>query len=165
MNSSGRTPSEPTGVLVVGFGNELVGDDGAGPALARFIATHCRDDDLQVVAAHQLLPELAEQVGRVSLLVLADADVSVPPSAFVAEWIEPLRGPPRSIHRLLPRELLGLARDAFGHAPRTLLVRIGIDRAELGQELGHVTARTVRLAGERVLEELRLHRARRHDPR
>lgn len=165
MNSSGRTPSEPSGVLVVGFGNELVGDDGAGPALARLVASREQGHDLAVVVAHQLLPELAEQVSRAALLVLADADVSVPPGAFVAEWIEPRPGPPRSIHRLLPTELLGIARDAFGRAPKTLLVRIGLDRAELGQEIGAVTARTVRAAAERVLEELRLHRRQRPDRR
>jgi hydrogenase maturation protease len=157
--------SEPSGFLVVGFGNELIGDDGAGPALARFVATHCGDDEVTVVIAHQLLPELAEQVSRCALLVLADADVSIPPGAFVAEWIEPAPGPPRSIHRLLPRELLGLARDAFGRAPRTLLVRIGLARAELGQTLSPTTTRAVRAAADRVREEIRLHHALRHDHR
>lgn len=165
MNSSGRTSSEPSGILVIGFGNELIGDDGAGPALARFIATHSNDDAVTVVVAHQLLPELAEQVSRCALLILADADVSVPQGAFVAEWIEPQSGPPRSIHRLLPRELLGLARDAFGRSPRALLVRIGLARAELGKTLSPDTNRAVRAAGERVLGELKLHRAHRHDHR
>src|SRR2546430_16358142 len=56
------------GLLIIGFGNPLRGDDDLGPRVAREL----RMRGLPALDAHQLTPELAEAVSRVELAVLTD---------------------------------------------------------------------------------------------
>jgi hydrogenase maturation protease len=157
--------AETTGVdpsrrpLVIGFGNDLLGDDGAGPALARRVARHA-GEGVETIVAMQLLPEHAVPIADASLVVFADAALDVPAGAFVCEWIEPAATPSRGMHRFEPADLLTLARDSFGRCPAALLVRIGIvgGACEMGTSPGRDVRRAVREAAARVLLELSVHR-------
>ena len=60
-------------VLVIGYGNPLRGDDGAGWKAAELLAEDPRLAGAVVLARHQLTPELADDVSRASLVVLVDA--------------------------------------------------------------------------------------------
>ena len=46
-------------LVVIGYGNELRGDDGAGPRVARAVAAH-NLPGVQIITAHQLTPEMAD---------------------------------------------------------------------------------------------------------
>jgi hypothetical protein len=61
------------GSLIVGYGNSLRSDDGVGWHTAGLLAGDPRLAGARVLARHQLLPELAADVGRASLVVLVDA--------------------------------------------------------------------------------------------
>src|SRR5919198_4121190 len=67
MMSAGRR------VLVVGYGSSLRGDDGLGWHAAALLAADPRLAGAEVLARHQLTPELAEDVSRAALVVLVDA--------------------------------------------------------------------------------------------
>jgi len=64
-----------TGVLVVGYGNPLRGDDGAGFNAAWLLSLDPRLQGADVLIRQQLTPELAEDVARADLVVLIDAAV------------------------------------------------------------------------------------------
>jgi hydrogenase maturation protease len=67
------------GVLVVGYGNSLRGDDGVGWHAAGRLAADPRLAGARVLARHQLTPELAVDVAQASLVVLVDAVAGAEP--------------------------------------------------------------------------------------
>jgi hydrogenase maturation protease len=134
------------GILVVGYGNRLRSDDGAGPAAALLLAVDPRLAGVDVRAAHQLTPELAMDVSSARLVVLIDAEDGLPPGDVAVRPVEPPpseAGPsyvgspaarPMS-HHLDPEGLLGLASSLYGSAPPTSLVTIGTGSLDLGEHL------------------------------
>ena len=64
-------------ILIIGFGNSLRRDDGAGPALANMVLAHESFEDIRIIKAHQLTPELAEEVAApdVSAVIFMDSCV------------------------------------------------------------------------------------------
>src|SRR5262245_41264787 len=65
----------PDGVLVIGYGNTLRGEDGIGPAVAEEVAARGLPG-VRVIVAHQLTPELAADIADARLVVFVDAAVS-----------------------------------------------------------------------------------------
>jgi hydrogenase maturation protease len=106
------------GVLVVGYGNPLRGDDGIGWHAARLLATDSRLDGARVLAHHQLTPELATDIASASLVVLVDASVDGAPGSVAVRSIQPRQDSPLSwSHHLDPAALAGLAHALYDHVP------------------------------------------------
>ena len=61
-------------LLVIGYGNELRGDDGVGPRVARAVSDW-RLPGVTALAVHQLAPELAEPLSLSDAAVFVDAAV------------------------------------------------------------------------------------------
>jgi Ni,Fe-hydrogenase maturation factor len=86
-----------SGVLIVGYGNSLRGDDGAGWHAATRLAADPRLTGARVLARHQLTPELAAEVASASLVVLVDATTDAPPGSVLLRRVHPtLPRPPGS---------------------------------------------------------------------
>ena len=62
--------------LVIGYGNVLRGDDGAGFLTAELLRDKLRDPDIEILSQHQLLPELMEPISRAARVIFIDATVS-----------------------------------------------------------------------------------------
>lgn len=134
-------------VLVIGFGNTLRRDDGAGVVAARLLAADARlaADDVVVREAYQLLPEMALDLGEATLAVFVDADARGLPGSVEIRQIDPLsaartdadaRGEPgASSHHVGAGELVALAAELTGHAPRAVAIGIGVADLELGEGL------------------------------
>ena len=58
--------------LVIGYGNELRGDDAVGPEVARCVA-EWRRPEVVGIAVHQLTPELAVALSEVAVVIFVDA--------------------------------------------------------------------------------------------
>ena len=58
--------------LIIGIGNPLRGDDGIGLDVASEFSRELRRDDVQVLATHQLTPELSELVSRADRVFFID---------------------------------------------------------------------------------------------
>ena len=82
------------GVLVVGYGNSLRGDDGIGWHAARLLTDDPRLAGARVLACHQLVPELAVDVSRAALVVLVDAAADGDPGAVSVRRVQPRRTDP-----------------------------------------------------------------------
>ena len=58
--------------LVLACGNTLRGDDGVGWAIAALLEDDPALEDVEVVASHQLTPEMAEPISRTETVVFVD---------------------------------------------------------------------------------------------
>ena len=113
------------GVLVVGYGNSLRTDDGAGWHAAHLLAADPRLADAQVLARHQLAPELAVDVSRASLVVLVDATADGDPGSVTVRRVRPHPATTATwSHHLAPEALAGLAETLYGPAPPIVLVSV-----------------------------------------
>jgi hydrogenase maturation protease len=114
------------GVLVVGYGNPLRGDDGIGWHAASLLATDPRLAGARVLTHHQLVPELAADVSRASLVVLVDASTEGEPGSLSIRRIGPHPATPATwSHHLDPETLAGLAETLYGAVPPIVLVSVG----------------------------------------
>lgn len=109
-----------TDYLIVGLGNTLRGDDGAGWALAERLAAALADNGsaVQVRLVQQLLPELAAEIEEVKPAVLLIADCTVQEDRPLLRRLDSAHAPaPGSLlrsHGLLPADLLALAQRLYG---------------------------------------------------
>lgn len=115
-------------VLVIGFGNPLRGDDGLGWVAAERLLGH--EEALEVLAVHQLTPELAEPVSRADLVIFIDARQDGTPGEVSLEAVLP--EPPAAFwHHVTPGILLGSAQTLYGRSPEAVLFSI------TGEEFGY----------------------------
>ncbi len=138
-------PLPPADTLVIGIGNPLRGDDGAGRAVVAALPAcpHVRCLDV-----HQLLPELADDLARARLVVFVDASVTA--TAVTARPVAPVG---RGIHGhvLSPQALLRVCQEAYGTLPRSAwIVEIPASGFDLGAALSPRTRQGVDAAVEAV---------------
>lgn len=130
--------SEADGLLIIGYGNPLRGDDAVGPRVARGL----RISGLPAIEARQLTPELAERLSRIELAVFVDADVGLNPGEVNITIVQESDGS-GFVHQANPGGLLRLTREIYGHAPAGLLIGIGGESYEFGRPLSQSARRAV----------------------
>jgi hydrogenase maturation protease len=126
------------GVLVIGYGNPLRGDDAVGLHVARA----ARAAGFEAIETLQLAPELAERIAAARVVVFVDCDVRLGPGEVVVS------GLPRSGGFVLhepasPAMLVELAGMLYGHAPEGRCVGIGPECMEMGEGLSPVVVAAV----------------------
>ena len=124
------------GVLVVGYGNPLRGDDGIGWHAASLLASDPRLAGARVLARHQLVPELAVDVSRASLVVLIDAAANGEPGSISVRRVQPGQPVLAALsHHLDPPALAGLAEALYGAVPPIVLVSVAAGSLAEGDRL------------------------------
>lgn len=122
------TPSRPLlRWLVIGYGNELRGDDAAGPHAARAIEELALPN-VEVFVRQQLTPELADNVSQADAAIFIDAAAEIGSTAIREACAAP--SSTAIAHSSSPEALLSLAGAVFGSAPKAWLITVPI--AELG---------------------------------
>ena len=138
-------------ILVVGYGNELRGDDAAGVRVARAVATW-EMPNVSVVTLHQLTPELAATLAGVEYAIFVDAG----PRGYAADFgLTPLA--PRtegrlSAHTADPGDLLSLTEALYQRSPHAWLLTIPHADVAYGADLSATTSLGV-LAALRYLRD------------
>src|SRR6185312_2569007 len=99
--------------LVVGYGNRLRGDDGAGPWVAERLMETV-SVDVHVLAAHQLTPEMAAKFIAVSTVIFVDACLAKSGDRVRATRVEPATTANPLGHAVDPGALMALAQALFG---------------------------------------------------
>jgi hydrogenase maturation protease len=104
--------------LLIGYGNPLRGDDGVGWLLASQLTPY-QSGTTRIIAAHQLMPEMAEVVSQASEVLFVDAEVGPEPGRWSVIPARPEPGQTLSAlgHHLTPGRLLALAQALYGAAP------------------------------------------------
>jgi hydrogenase maturation protease len=112
-------------VLVIGYGNSLRGDDGAGWHAATVFERDLRSAGADVLACHQLTPELAHDITHARLALLVDACDAGEPGTVSVRRVEPGRPLPRAwSHNLDPTALVGLTETLYDTSPPVFLITI-----------------------------------------
>lgn len=125
-------------ILVIGYGNPLRGDDGVGCVVAEEFAKKICDPEsrVQVVACHQLNPELAEAIADTQAVIFVDASTDLQPGVVRVNSIIADRFSPGAFtHSLKPSALLAAASELFGQAPPAKSVLIGAASFDVGMQL------------------------------
>jgi hydrogenase maturation protease len=130
--------------LILGYGNDLRGDDGAGPCVAEAVRAWCLPG-VMALALHQLAPELAVALAAARRAVFVDASVG-PETAVLLTPIAPLADPAGIGHTSDPRRLLALTQTLFGRCPEAWHLRVPALRFDFGEALSPLAARGVREA-------------------
>jgi hydrogenase maturation protease len=150
LDTGPRPPG--SGVLVIGYGNPLRGDDGLGMHAARLLADDPRLLGARVIERHQLTPELAADFSEAALVVLVDANVVDEAGAVSVRRLEAATGSgPGSSHHTDPADLAALARELWGASPAVFLVSVGAASLEMGETLSATIRRALPAVVEAVV--------------
>jgi hydrogenase maturation protease len=114
------SPSPPlplSEVVVIGYGNDLRGDDGAGRRVAAAVA-RWRQPGVRALEVHQLTPELAVELAAAEAAIFVDAyQAEADQTQVRVQPIEPDGAYQPRGHSGEPQALLALARLAYGRCP------------------------------------------------
>jgi hydrogenase maturation protease len=170
--------AKPPRMLVVGYGNTLRGDDGAGPRVAELLAADPRLAGVEIMQRHQLTPELAADFVGASLVVLIDAretgergEITIRRLDGDAEHhtgaVAPAEGRSTAsgsatasawTHHVDAASLVALARELWGATPAVYVVGIGVQSMELGDDLSGAVKRALPSAADAVAAIVARHR-------
>lgn len=137
-----------TDVLVLGYGNELRGDDAVGRRLAEAVESWGLPG-VRAASLHQLTPELAETVSEVELVVFADASPQVERVHLVPLMRQTCTS--EGAHQVDPSTVLELARVVYDRAPTAWMMHLPAEQFELGAALSE----SARVGLAEALERLR----------
>lgn len=140
--------------VVIASGNELRGDDGAGPHVAAQLVARGLPG-VRVLTVRQLTPELVADLAGARFAVFIDARADLGRSPVEVARLEPGGDGPALTHIGHPRVLLGLAQVLYGAAPDAWLVTIAGESFGLGEGLSDSARRHADAALEQVAAILR----------
>lgn len=141
-------------ILIIGLGHPLRRDDGAG----LWVASRLHNtDDVKVIGAQDLAPELIPQIAVADLVIFVDARIGSGPVRW--ERVRSEDGPPLT-HAFTPHGLLAWAERLFGRAPEAWLVTVPARDLSLGEGLSPRTRR----AAEALVGRLRAYLGERGHP-
>jgi hydrogenase maturation protease len=136
--------------LIIGYGNVLRGDDGAGYIAAKLLRERIRGENVEVLSLQQLTPELMEPISRARQVIFLDATVSGRSGKFNRVPLRPAPACSRFTHQVTPETLLAGAQALYGSTPEAVLYTIPGKFFDVGQEL----TPSVRRAVEALVAEL-----------
>ncbi len=129
--------------LIIGFGNTLRGDDGAGFIAAELLRERLQDPEIEILSLHQLTPELMETVSRAAHVIFIDASVAGRPGKFNRIPLRPAPACSRFTHQATPESLLAGSQSLYGHTPEATLYTIPGRFFETSEELTPSVRRAV----------------------
>ncbi len=134
----GKSVNAPVNVLIIGYGNSLRRDDGAGLLLAEalFARRHAAGLPVDLITAHQLAPEMAVDIAesRAGVVLFVDTVVTPPSPPDEGETergfrtaqlvpIDPLAASATLGHHLNPATLLLYAAQLYAAHPAAWLLQ------------------------------------------
>ena len=138
----------PPAELVIGYGNTLRSDDGAGVIVATRVAEQSPEwrKSPEVIVTRQLTPDLAESIASAAQVVFVDAYAADQRDAGLR--IERLsNGDTQAAsaldHHADPAALLGLADRVFGKQPDAWVVGIPAFNFDIGESVSPATLRCI----------------------
>ena len=144
--------------LVIGLGNPLMGDDGAGAAAAEVLANARRlARRIDVISADTDVLSCANQMERRRRVLLIDAvEGDVPGSISVLRESPPLAGQQHAHHLSAPA-MLALLRQVTPTLRDTefIWILVTVSSARVGTQLSPEVAAAIPMVVERVRRELR----------
>lgn len=120
--------------LVIGYGNDLRGDDGIGTQIAQIVASwHL--PEVRSLPLHQLFPELAADLAGVDLAIFVDACRAVDRDAVELYPLKPLDTTKLESHFSDPIAILSLTQSIYEQCPQAWWVVVPGVNFALGDRL------------------------------
>lgn len=136
--------------LVLGYGNTLRQDDGAGYRVAEAVADW-KLDNVRSLPVHQLTPDLAEAIAQAKIVIFVDAVAAEPATSTVTlETLEPQDAETFTGHYANPQSLLCLTQALYGTVPIAYRILIPAIHLNFGETLSPVTQTGVSIALEKI---------------
>jgi len=142
LKTKGRSPFQ---FLIIGYGNELKGDDAVGLKVADVVSSW-RLPEVKSISVHQLTPELVNNIVDTDYVIFVDAcggnscarTVQLDPVLPGAEWPKAMA---KETHVYNPLTLLTLTKQLYGQAPQAWMLQIPTERFALGEGLSSTALR------------------------
>ena len=134
-------------MLVIGYGNELRGDDGVGPKTAAAVE-QLKLPGVRCLTRHQLTPELAEEISRANKVIFVDAATGE--TEVRIREVAPAVDPVVRAHSADPAALLTLGKQLFGTSPKAWMITIPVENTTFGEELSPRARRGLETAVEEI---------------
>jgi hydrogenase maturation protease len=131
-----------TPILVIGYGNELLGDDAAGPRTAAAVALQ-NWADVRSLSLPQLTPELAEPVAQSRHVLFIDTTADPAQCSVQLRPVEPAAHSGSIGHASRPGELLALAFALYGRCPSAWIVTLPGRQFTPGKPLSKLAQQSV----------------------
>lgn len=129
--------------LIIGYGNTIRGDDGAGYRMAEAVA-QWNLNHLRSLAVHQLTPDLAEAIAQANTVIFVDAVATS--SEVQIEPLKPNDAESFTGHYADPRSLLALTYALYEVIPTAYRILIPAVDFSFSETLSPVTQKSVFLA-------------------
>jgi hydrogenase maturation protease len=132
-------------ILVIGYGNELRGDDGLGPLVAKAAAA-ANIPGVRVLTTRQLLPELAANLAVARLAVFVDASVEANERGIAVRLQAVTDTMDWYTHRASPGALVALTHAVYGRTPDAWWLTVSGRYFEFGEGLSSSAEENARQA-------------------
>ena len=129
--------------LILGYGNTLRGDDGAGRVAAERLQAIVRDPNVEILSLHQLTPDLMVNLSRADHAVFIDASATGRPGGYVCLPVYPAPVCGQFTHHASPETLLAGSHSLYGRCPEATLYLIPGEEFELSDQLSSVVQAAV----------------------
>jgi hydrogenase maturation protease len=134
--------------LIIGYGNTLRSDDGAGPRVAETVAT-MNYPGVRALACPLLTPELADPISQAQTVLFVDAAVDAPHKVRLRK-LHPAKSAQILAHAAGPATLLALARDVFGRAPKAWCLTIPAAKFDFSGDFSPETQQGIAIALDKI---------------
>jgi hydrogenase maturation protease len=139
--------------IVIGYGNELRGDDAIGQQVAKAIK-YWHLLSVQSIAVHQLTPELAENLANSQLAIFVDARIDSQLGEVQVQSLLPSKSSYIDAHISDPRSLLALSQFLYGHCPEAWLITVPGVNFELSDRLSPTAEKGIAIAIDKIIQIL-----------
>ncbi|MEE3716682.1 hydrogenase maturation protease [Tumidithrix elongata RA019] len=138
-------------ILVIGYGNSLRSDDGAGCRVAEVVASW-QLPYVRSLTVHQLAPELAEPLAEADLAIFIDAYIqpnktkrkpTIQVQRISSKECQPINTALEIGHLADPRSLLCLAQQVYGKAPAAYSLLLPGVEWEFGEQVSALTRKSI----------------------
>ncbi|WP_017304994.1 hydrogenase maturation protease [Spirulina subsalsa] len=142
----------PCSTLIIGYGNTLRSDDGAGQKIAETVESWGLEG-VSSLAVHQLTPELAAEMAQSRQVIFVD----VYPNTGDSNGVQVTPINPKNSHSPLghasnPQSLLALCQVLYRVTPASYWVLIPAENFEFGESFSPLTTQNI----PRALEEIQM---------
>jgi hydrogenase maturation protease len=132
-------------ILVIGYGNELRGDDGLGPLVAKAVAA-ANIPGIHVVTAMQLLPEFAADLAQAQLVIFVDASERLSEIGVEVRSLTVEEATDWCTHQADPRTLLALTQALYERTPIAWWLTASGRNFDFGEGISAAAEENARLA-------------------
>lgn len=132
-------------ILVIGYGNELRGDDSLGPLVARAVAA-ANIPGVRILTARQLLPEFAADLAQARLVVFVDASKVGSENGIEVQLLTVEDTIDWFTHHADPCTLLALTQAIYGQAPEAWWLVVSGRNFGMGERLSDMAEENARQA-------------------